>query len=119
MTPGEPDRRQHPRVILAGPIAARLLAGEEGQVLDVSAGGVRLAHEGSVRIGEACHFQLTLNDEPFRFTGRVVWTRTIGRAPGGGQRFESGVVFDEVSARARPLLAHLLAPQESSGRTAE
>ncbi len=110
MTPGAPDRRQHPRVTLPGPIPARLLTGQDGHVLDVSAGGLRLAHEGLVQVGDACPFQLTLNDEPFTFTGRVVWTRTVGWAPNGRRRFESGVVFETIPARAQPLLAHLLAP---------
>jgi hypothetical protein len=104
------NRRAHRRVTLAGPIVARLIAGHEGQIHDLSAGGLRLAHEGILRPGESCLLRFGLNDELFTFSGRVMWSRAIGRAgPRSGRLlFHSGIAFERVPGAARPLLTQLL-----------
>jgi CheY-like chemotaxis protein len=108
MMPTEPHRRKDRRVALAEPIVAHLAAGHEAQVRDLSAGGVRLEHEGVLRPGESCLFRFVLSDEVFAFSGRVVWSRAIGRAPSGRPRCQSGVVFEGIPSAAKPLLAQLL-----------
>ncbi len=112
------NRRAHVRVHPAGPIVARLIAGHEGRVHDLGAGGLRLEHEGILRPGKPCLVRLRLHDEPFTFGGRVVWSRAIGPAgPGSGRLlFWTGIAFERVPAAAQPVLAQLVgAPPHPGG----
>lgn len=43
----------------------------EGWALNVSRGGVRLILEDAIELGET--FEVTLGDDPFERTGKVVW----------------------------------------------
>ncbi len=89
---------------------ARLPAGHEGRIHDVSAGGVRLEHEGTLRPGEPCLLGFGLNDELFTFSGRVVWSRAMGRVDAGSGRllFQSGVAFEQIPDAAKRAFAKLL-----------
>jgi CheY-like chemotaxis protein len=94
---------------------ARLVAGREGRVQDLSQSGARLEHEVVLLPGEPCPLRFGLNDELFTFSSRVVWSRAVGRAGAllGRLPFESGLAFVRVPAAAKPLLAQLLAPPRS------
>jgi hypothetical protein len=110
MSMTDANRRRHARVNLAGPIVASLVAGHEGRVLDVSGGGLRLEHHGIIRPGESCLLRFGLNDELFTFSGRVAWSRAIGRGGARNTRlvFHSGIVWERIPGAARPLLSQLL-----------
>jgi CheY-like chemotaxis protein len=104
-----PSRRKHPRITLPGPIVARLSAGREGRIRDLSAGGLRLEHEGILWPQERCLLQFALNDELYTFSGRVIWSRALDPpGAGSGLGFQSGVVFEGIPGAAKPLLAQLL-----------
>ncbi len=115
MSPREPHRRQHPRVVLVDSAMAQLLPRRDGHVHDWSMGGLRLEHEGLLRPGAACLLRVQLHEQVFTFGGQVVWSEAIGRTGPGRLRFQSGIAFTEIPVAAAPLLAHLLEQASLAG----
>ncbi len=108
MMPQAVNRRRHPRVALAGAMRARLLAMREGRVQDLSAGGMRLEHQGLLRPRAACLLRVQRPAQVCTFGGRVVGSEALGRTGAGRRRFQSGIAVTKLPAAAAPLLAHLL-----------
>lgn len=63
-----------------------------GVVINVSAGGLRMAVEQTLQVGDRCSLQIrTPSNSQWTETGRVVWTRQL---PDG---YLCGVCFDEAA----------------------
>jgi hypothetical protein len=104
MTKRGQDRRRNPRVNLPEAVKSQA-GGQEVLILDLSLGGVRVAHTDMLRPRSTCALRFTLKDESIALASRIVWSCVVGRAPDGVPLCQSGLAFTKVPAAVRASLA--------------
>lgn len=77
-------RPLHADVCIVAPIASR------GVALNVSDGGIRVALDEAVPVGDRCHVRLELGGRARTLSARVVWTREFPDAVLVGMEFLPG-----------------------------
>ncbi len=110
MTERDTRRRRHARKAADSPFAGEVAGKYDVQVLDLSFGGARLEHSTMLRPGDICFLRVALRNRSLRLTGRIVWSRVVGRTGGarGTLVFQSGVAFDKLLAGSRNVIAGFL-----------
>jgi hypothetical protein len=98
-------------VALASAIQCDVRLTDEGRIVDVGLGGVRLEHQAVLRPGQPCILRFKLEDQLLAFRSRVMWSRALDRRAGrhrGDLMFQSGLAFESMPGGARRLLAELV-----------
>jgi hypothetical protein len=84
----------------------------EVSLLDLSLKGARIEHLNLLRPGSACHLELPATLGPLVLTAQVVWSRVLGTevSPEGERllRYQSGLMFPQVTPEQHALLVHAL-----------
>lgn len=101
-----PERRRHPRVRRRG--LAYFADGEAsyatGHLLDLSAGGLRLATRERLEVGTEVYLGLVLDET----RGTLVVSALVRRCRETDGGFEAGLEFTSVSSDVARALAHLI-----------
>ncbi len=97
--PGERDARRHGRV------RTESVACSLGEVVDISASGLRVRCQGKppCRIGQRASIMINGFEGPFQVFARPVWIRKTGM-----WRYEIGLCFEDLDQTARLQLAGLV-----------
>ncbi|MCK9594565.1 MAG: PilZ domain-containing protein [Candidatus Omnitrophica bacterium] len=72
---------------------------EEGFLMDISPGGMRILLESQTRVGSVIsgQFKIIPHIGPFYVKGEVAWINPLKDAQNNSNRFEVGVKFNKVS----------------------
>ena len=105
-------QREVPRIPLSGHPTARARATLEVRLIDLSLKGARIEHLNLLRPGSICHLELPSIPGSQVLVAEVRWSRVVGTesSPEGERslRYQSGLMFLEVSAEQRALLEQAL-----------
>ena len=105
MSGGHPDRRQTPRIPLAGAVECRLDLRTRVRMLDISLGGALLAAELALPVGASAELRTGLGATSFKTEVQV--RRTVGLPPGVTLN-GIGAMFTTMDERSRRSLEDFL-----------
>lgn len=107
--------RRGPRIPLPPGVWGELNARLKARVLDLSSGGARLEHHGTLRPDHLYSLTLLLGaaEGPLRLPVRVVWSQVYQFEPGGDMVYHSGVEFRDPAPEAKQYLTNYLAALNS------